>query len=75
MGSGIARLCDGDVSRLLQNKGDLGCGNGGTGVETLWEHDGLPREYSAENQCEGGEAFILGFESVSPGDGSGCQTG
>ena len=56
MGSGITRLCDGDVSWLLQKEGDRGCGNGGTGVETLWEQNGLPWEHSAENQWEGGEA-------------------
>ena len=56
MGSGITRLCDGDVSWFLQSEGDLGCGNGGTGVETLWEQSGQPWEYSAKNQWEGGEA-------------------
>ena len=31
------------------------CGSVGGG-ETLWEQNGLPREHSAENQWEGGEA-------------------
>ena len=56
MGSGITRLCDGDVSWLLQDGGHLECGNGGTGVKILWEQNRLPWEYSAENQWEGGEA-------------------
>ena len=32
MGSGIMRLCDGDASWLLQNRGGWGCGNSETGV-------------------------------------------
>ena len=31
-------------------------GNSGTGVETLWERNGLPWEHSAGNQWEGGQA-------------------
>ena len=56
MGSEITRLCDGDVSWLLQDRGHLESGNGGTGVKTLWEQNRLPWEHSAENQWEGGEA-------------------
>ena len=41
MGVGITSLCDGDVSRLLQNWPDWGCGSSGTGfcwqiVEDGW---------------------------------------
>ena len=32
IGSGITRFCDSDVSLLLQNWGDWGCGSSGTGV-------------------------------------------
>ena len=55
-GEWITRLCDGGVSWLLQNEGDVGCRNGGIGVETLWEWNGLPWEHSAGNQWEGGQA-------------------
>ena len=56
MGSRITRLCDGDVIWLLQNERDLERENGGTGVETLWQQNGLPWEHSAGNQWEEGEA-------------------
>ena len=55
-GESITRLCDGGVSWLLQNEGNFGCGNDGTGVETLWERNGLPWDHSAENQWEGRDA-------------------
>ena len=32
MGSGVTRLCDGDVSWLLWNRAGWGCGNSGTGM-------------------------------------------
>ena len=56
-GEWITRLCDGGVSWLLQNEGDLGCRNGGTGVATLWERNGLPWEHSAGNEWEGDKKF------------------
>ena len=40
MGEGIAKLCAADVSRLLQNDGNLGCGNGRASVYCRTVEDG-----------------------------------